>query len=126
MPDFISLTLILTICKILGGVSFISGAIIGVYKVINWVKTKLSSIDLNVVELKQSMDTHITGLRDDVKAQTNALTTELREQRSDFRTFYAPSLLQMMSANQPVPVPVRAKQTVNKKAPARKKKLDKR
>ena len=31
--------------KILGAISFFGGLIIGVFKVINWIKTKLSSID---------------------------------------------------------------------------------
>lgn len=111
MPGFISLALIYTIIKVVGGASTFFGLLFGVFKVISWIKTKFTSIDNNVVELKNSMDTHITGLRDEIKHQTQALTSELKEQRQDFRTFYAPTLLQMMATKTPEPLPIRAKRT---------------
>ena len=117
MPDPISLATILFILKIAGGVMTFATFIIGVFKVITWIKNKLTNIDSNVVALKDSIDTHINGLRDDVKVQTSTLGTALSEQRADFRTFYAPSLLMMQQqnaqfqANTPASVPVRAKRT---------------
>ena len=94
-----------------------STLIVGVYKVINWIKSKLTNIDSNVVALKDSMDTHISGLREDIKLQTSTIATALSEQRQDFRTFYAPSMLmqQMQALQAPAAVPVRAKRAVRKK-----------
>lgn len=118
MPDPISLATILLILKIAGGITTFSGSIIGVFKVITWIKNKLTNIDSNVVALKDSIDTHINGLREDVKSQTSTIATALSEQRADFRTFYAPSLLMMQnlqnaqSAQLPAVSPVRAKRTV--------------
>jgi len=85
---------------------------IGVFKVINWVKTKFISINNNVIDLKTSMDTHIQGLRDDIKHQTATLATALSEQRQDFRTFYAPTLLMMQQSSAPA---LRAKKPVKRK-----------
>ena len=117
MPDPISLATIMFILKILGGVMTFSTVIVGVFKVINWIKTKFISINDNVVELKNSMDTHISGLREDIKLQTSTIATALSEQRQDFRTFYAPSMLmqQMQSFQTQAAVPVRAKRAVRKK-----------
>jgi|SRR6185437_3908159 len=120
MPDFISLATILLILKIAGGIATFSGFIIGVFKVITWIKNKFTSIDNNVVELKNSMDVHITGLREDIKSQTSTIATALSEQRQDFRTFYAPVMMmqQMQQMQQPAALmPVRAK----RKKAARKK-----
>ncbi len=92
----------------------------GVFKVITWVKNKFISINDNVVELKNSMDTHITGLREDIKLQTSTIATALSEQRADFRTFYGPAMMmQFQTQLQQNAVPVRAKRAVRK--PAKKK-----
>ena len=90
MPDLISVTLILTILKITGGLTALCTFMFGVFKVINWIKTKLANIDANVVDLKNSMDENIGGLREEIKFQTATLATALSEQRSDFRSYYAP------------------------------------
>ena len=120
MPDPISLATILLVLKIASGVLTFSGFVIGVFKVITWIKNKLTNIDSNVVALKDSMDAHIGGLRVDIKGQTATLATALSEQRSDFRTFYAPSLLMMQQHNsqlqQPAAVPTRAKKSPRKPA----------
>ncbi len=112
MPELISLSLLLTVFKIVGGVGTCTGFIFGVFKVISWIKAKFISIDQNVVDMKNSMDSHITGLREEIKNQTTTLAGELREQRQDFRTFYAPTLLHMLQNNkaqETAPVPVRAR-----------------
>ena len=119
MPDPISLATILLILKIAGGITTFSGFVIGVFKVITWIKNKLSNIDSNVVALKNSMDTHIGGLREDIKLQTSTIATALSEQRADFRTFYAPSLLMMQQQSSQfqaaAAMPVRAKRAQRKK-----------
>ena len=111
--------------KILGSVTGILASVFGVFKVINWIKTKFNSIDSNVVELKKSMDTHIGGLREDIKNQTTAITAALSEQRQDFRTFYTPTLLLMQrqaSSYEPFEtMPVRARKPVKRKIAPKKK-----
>jgi len=119
MPELISLTLILTIFKVLGGVTTLVSLAYGVFKVITWIKNKFTSIDENVVALKTSMDTHITGLREDIKSQTTTIASALSEQRADFRTFYAPTLLMLQQQSAQQLIPVRAKRPARK--PARKK-----
>ncbi len=100
----ISAVAILGGLKIAGtGVSAL-GFVFGVFKVINWIKGKFVSIDNNVVALKQSMDASIGGLREDIKHQTSTLAAALSEQRQDFRTFYAPTLLMMQQMQQPAPL----------------------
>lgn len=118
--ESVTLAALINVFKISGTAVSIVGSIFGVFKLIGWIKTKFVSIDKNVIELKNIMESNITGLRDDIKAQTNTIANELREQRADFRTFYAPTLLHMQSqlreATAPQPlVPVRAKRSVKKK-----------
>jgi len=103
MVDPISAVAVLGGIKVASGVVSGLGLIFGVFKVITWIKNKFTSIDANVVELKNSMDTHITGLREDVKAQTATIAAALSEQRQDFRTFYAPTLWAMQQTQQPAP-----------------------
>src|SRR5208337_2874710 len=110
----ITITALVNGVKILSGIVSALGLIFGVFKLITWIKNKFISIDNNVVELKKSMDTHIGGLRDDIKNQTTVLSTALAEQRSDFRTFYGPSLLYNMQQQTQQAVPVRAKRAPRK------------
>ena len=91
--EAITVGTLLDFAKIIGAISFLGSVSIGVFKVINWIKTKLSSIDMNVVELKNSMDANVAGLREEIKSQTHTIASALSEQRQDFRTFFAPSLL---------------------------------
>jgi len=103
--------------KILGSLTGVTTALFGVFKVINWIKAKIANIDSNVVELKTSMDAHIGGLRDDIKQQTTTLATALQEQRADFRTFYAPTIMAMQQRYEPwESAPVRAKKPVKRKS----------
>ena len=93
---------------------------------ITWIKNKFISIENNVVELKKSVDTNIGGLREDIKTQTSAITTALSEQRQDFRTFYAPTLLMMQQQSAQFQAsttlaPVRAKRPVRRKPAVKKK-----
>jgi hypothetical protein len=110
----------ITAVAILGGLKIAGtgvsalGFIFGVFKVINWVKNKFTSIDANVVELKNSMDTNFNGLREDIKHQTTTLASALSEQRQDFRTFYAPTLLMMQQFQQPAPVRAKPSKRVKK------------
>jgi hypothetical protein len=113
--EAITISGVVNAAKIISAILSILGLFYGVFKVINWVKTKLSSIDSNVVSLKTSIDSLIGGLRDDVKDQTQSLTNELREQRQDFRTFYSPILLMMQQQQQLQPAPVRAKRPPQKR-----------
>ena len=113
----ITLTIVFSVLKDASIIASSVAALFGVFKVINWIKTKIANIDSNVVELKTSMDTHIIALRNDVKDQTTAITAALSEQRQDFRTFYAPTLLMMQNQqNQFQPVPIRAKKQVKRKS----------
>ena len=113
MPEPLTIAGIFGIIKIASGILSAIGVLFGMFKIINWIKVKLSNIDTNVVELKNSMDSHITGLRDDIKSQTINIVSELKEQRSDFRTFYGPTLLHMQ-LNSPLAAPLKAKRTVRK------------
>ena len=116
MPELVSLTLILTILKITGGLATLCTLMFGVFKIVRWIKHKFTSIDANVIQLKKSMDDHIGGLREDIKIQTATLATALQEQRADFRTFCAPSLLMMNQQLHPLlaATPVRAKRAAKK------------
>jgi hypothetical protein len=119
--EAITIATLLDFAKIISAVSVLGGLIVGVFKMINWVKTQLSSIDANVVTLKESMDANVSGLREDVKAQTHTIATALSEQRQDFRTFFAPSLLMtqqhyMAQASlQQAAVPMKAKRNSARK-----------
>jgi hypothetical protein len=118
MLDPISITVFASVARDISIISSIAGGAYGIFKVISWVKGKFVSIDNNVVELKNSMDNHITGLREDIKTQTAILASALSEQRADFRTFYAPTLLLMQQAQQSLyqpPAPIRAKRAPRKK-----------
>lgn len=109
----ISAVLILSILKVLGSITSALGVIVGVFKVIGWIKTKLVSIDENVVELKNSINTDINGLREDIKHQTATLASALNEQRQDFRTYFSPTVALMQQLQ--TPAPVRAKPRARKK-----------
>ena len=110
---------ILLAAKVVGAFATLGTAVFGVFRVITWIKNKLTNIDSNVVKLKESMDSHITGLRSDIKDQTATIVTAFSEQRSDFRTFYGPTLM-LMQQQQALQTPVRAKRSVRK--PAQRKK----
>ncbi len=121
----ITVASLLDAAKLVSAGTAVIGLIAGVFKVITWIKSKLTSIENNVVDLKKSVDTNIGGLREDIKTQTTAITTALSEQRQDFRTFYAPTLLlmQQQSANfqaNTTLAPARAKQPIRRKAPKKK------
>lgn len=114
--------------KIFGAIVTLLTALFGVFKVIGWVKNQLTKIDNNVVELKASFDKGINDLREDVKDQTKTIATALSEQRSDFRTFYAPTLLLMQQnaqLNATPAVPVRAKRPVKRRTKKKKPAIDK-
>jgi hypothetical protein len=98
------------VVKVISGFLSAIGILFGVFKVINWIKSKLTSIDSNVVELKQSMSAHVNGLRDDIQEQTKVISHALGEQRADMRSFYLPFLqTQLISA------PVKAKPQIKRK-----------
>lgn len=101
--------------KIIGSILTGCSLLFGVFKVINWIKTKFINIDANVTQLKDSMDKNLSGLRQDIKEQTKSITDALSEQRQDFRTFYAPTLLHMQSQfSTPPVIPARAKKVIKK------------
>lgn len=105
-----------TIMSIIKWTPLIGGAIWGLFKGYQWVKD-VREKDLK--QLKQNMaDLHtgIEGVRAAIDTQTQSLVAELREQRQDFRTFYAPLLT--IAAG---PTPARAKKTPPKKKTATKK-----
>jgi hypothetical protein len=94
----------------------LSGLIFGVFRVINWIKTKFINIDANVTALKNTMETGFNNLSEDIKSQTTSMVSELKEQRQDFRTFYAPILMmQQQSSQQMAATPARAKRSPQKK-----------
>lgn len=113
----ISLATIYLIGKIIGTVTTVSGLIIGAFKMFSWVKTKFVNIDANVTALKSTMEVGFQNLSQDIKNQTTTIASELKEQRADFRTFYAPTLLMMQQATasiQPAAAPIRAKRSAKK------------
>ena len=112
----LSIASITIIAKNFSIIVSVLGLLFGVFKVINWVKSKLTNIDANVIALKNSMDTHITGLRDDIKDQTAAITSALSEQRQDFRTFYAPMSLLMQNQQNQYQAIVAAKKPIKRKS----------
>lgn len=111
--ETVSLTAILNYAKLIGEISSAIAFIFGVFGVINWIKNKFININDNVIGLKNSMDTHMNGLRDDIKDQTRIISTALQEQRSDFRAFYNPNLYNMHTNG--AYVMTRAKRTPAKK-----------
>jgi hypothetical protein len=64
----------------------------GLFKVTNWVKDNLSEIKEDVKSVKS-----------EIAAQTVSFTSEMKEQRNDFRAFLIPLL------STPKPRPARAK-----------------
>lgn len=72
----------------------IVGAGIGAYKIFDWVKKQFASsandIKQSVTMLGQSMHATITSLDNNTKTQTSQVVGELKELRSDIRTFYGP------------------------------------
>jgi hypothetical protein len=111
----VSLATLLLILKFIGGVVSALTLLFGVFKVINWVKNKFINIDANVTALKDSMETGLNKLSDDIKSQTHTIATELKEQRQDFRTFYAPILMMQQMQQSMNAAPVRAKRSPRKK-----------
>lgn len=107
----ISAVLILGILKVSSSVLSALGVIFGVFKVITWIRNKFTSIEANVVDLKSSME----GVREDIKHQTSTLVAALSEQRQDFRTFYAPTLLMMQQMQQPAPLRAKPRRRATKK-----------
>jgi len=77
----------------------IAGAVIAVYKVVQRVRD-----DVN------EMKTGIATLHGSLENQTQVLANELREQRQDFRTFYAP----LLTMTNPTAPRARAKRTPKK------------
>lgn len=111
--------------KIIGAITTVSGVIIGAFKMFSWVKNKFVNIDATVTDMKSTMEIGFKNLSDDIKQQTTTIAAELKEQRADFRTFYAPTLLMMQQTaaiTQPQPPPIRAKRSVKR---IRKKRLTK-
>ena len=113
MDPVVTMSALITIGKFIGAITAITGLIAGVYKVITWIKNKFINIDANVVALKGAMEDGFKDLSEVLKSQTTTLTAELKEQRQDFRTFYAPILMMQQQAQQKM-VPVRAKRTRKK------------
>jgi hypothetical protein len=125
MVDPISLTAIILAGKVVGSTLTLLSVIFGAFKAVNWIISKIQDISTNVVELKTSMDSHITGLREDIKNQTTTIASALGEQRQDFRTFFAPTLLMLHRAQESQPfdkVPVEVPTLVRaKKNPVKRK-----
>ena len=96
----------------------IFAAMFGLFKVITWVKTSFVDIKDKV----HNLNINIAGLITKIEEQTHAVVGEVKELRSDFRTFYVPALL---SQNQLSGKPSRVAQRAKKKvaAKAKKKKL---
>jgi hypothetical protein len=116
MEPTITLASLYTISKIIGSITTLFGIGYGVFKVISWVKSKFVNIDANVTALKNTMETGFNKLSEDIKSQTTIIASELKEQRQDFRTFYAPILMmQQMQQNPQVTAPARAKRSPRNK-----------
>lgn len=118
MEPVITLSALMTLGKVVGTVMTLIGIPIGAMKIINWVKTKFINIDANVTALKATMEVGFDKLNENIQNQTTTIATELKEQRADFRTFYAPTLLMMQQAaaiTAPSPTPVRAKRSPRRK-----------
>lgn len=104
----------------------ILGGAWGIFKVINWVKDirnkDLIELKCSVDELKVEFGTKVDSLKEEVKVQTTEIVGQLKEMRSDFRTFYSPP--QYPHAAQMMPMP--ALQTSRaKRAPRKAKTVDK-
>ena len=69
-----------------GGVFFV------LYKAVDWIKSiktnDLANVQVGVVDIKDSLD----KVHDEVKGQTTAVCTELKEMRQEFRTYFAPMI----------------------------------
>ena len=117
MEPVISVSALMLIGKIIGTITASTTTLFGVFKVYNWIKGKFVSIDSNVTALKSTMEEGFKNLSEDLKQQTTSVVGELKEQRADFRTFYAPTLLMMQQAASTIrtqPVPVKAKRSRKK------------
>ena len=99
MVDPISLATVVFVCKALGTVFTLCGTAYGAFSVVNWIKSKLTNIDANLIEMKHALNTAIQGLREDTKSQTTTISTAFGEQRSDFRTFFTPMLMMLQRHN---------------------------
>lgn len=73
----------------------IGGLFLGVYKGWEWVKTSINDIKTDVKDVKTGIST-----------QTTALISEIKEQRQDFRAFFAPlfSIAQSQAVAQAQPL----------------------
>ena len=122
MEPVVTLSALMLVGKIVGSGSALFGTLFGVFKVINWVKTKFTNIDQNVTTLKSTMESGFSNLSNDIKDQTKTIAQELREQRQDFRTFYGPVMMQqaIQQSIQALPAPARAK-----RSPVKRKKISK-
>ena len=99
----VSLPLLYDISKTLIGAGSLA---VGAYKVVQWIK------DIREKDLAD-MKSGITAMQVGLEKQTEALISELKEQRQDFRTFYGP-LLQAVAL--PVSARARAKRSPRPKA----------
>lgn len=91
-------------------------ALFSCFKVIQWIKFKLINIDSNVIilhaainKVKDSVDNNNTSIVSELKGQTVAIVEESKEMRADFRTFYAPMLM-----NQHANIAVRSRKNTKK------------
>jgi hypothetical protein len=66
----------------------------GVFKLVYWVKDKLSTISNNVIALDASLSSKLDTVRHELKSQTEQLVAEQKETRNDMKTFLFPALLQ--------------------------------
>lgn len=74
---------------------------VAVYKASSWVKDK--------GQAAEDIQSSVTTLDANVRAQTTQIVTELRELRSDIRTFYGPLALSVSDSN---PKPARSRRKV--------------
>lgn len=83
--------------------TFFAGIIWGIYKGLDWLK-RLKTNDLHHIQLG------VNDMKSELQTQTTAIVNELKELRSDFKTYYAPQYVIAAS-----PARARAKATKNKK-----------
>lgn len=88
---------------------------VAVYKVVRWFQ------DIRAKDLKE-IHTSVGRLEIGMKEQTVALVGELRELRSDFRTFYIPQAVQKKAPPRKNLKKPKPKAKAVQKAPARKRK----
>lgn len=111
----VSISMLISIGEVIGGIATSIGFLFGVFKVINWVKTKFTNIDANVLTLNETINTNFTALRDDIKDQTKVLNSSLSEQRQDFRTFFTPLLMGLQTQSSVLnAAPARARRNTRK------------